>query len=135
MRLLSLTDYPSRLSKISTHDQTFALGHVVPPHGIPDDVLKTASGISWRSGADGDRTHGLRLAKPALSQLSYSPSKAASLRRSTRGAEGRPDTPYRGASGLPSHVPASRRAGSAIGPVWILSPSLRKRIADSAAPS
>ena len=26
-----------------------------------------------RSGADGDRTHDLRLAKPALSQLSYSP--------------------------------------------------------------
>src|SRR5215471_7636422 len=26
-----------------------------------------------RGGADGDRTHDLRLAKPALSQLSYSP--------------------------------------------------------------
>ena len=29
-----------------------------------------------RDGADGDRTHDLRLAKPALSQLSYSPSES-----------------------------------------------------------
>jgi hypothetical protein len=32
-------------------------------------------------GADGDRTHDLRLAKPALSQLSYSPSKDVGLGR------------------------------------------------------
>ena len=36
-----------------------------------------------RDGADGDRTHDLRLAKPALSQLSYSPADPRStvLRR------------------------------------------------------
>ena len=32
----------------------------------------------YRSGADRDRTDDLRLAKPALSQLSYSPSGSAS---------------------------------------------------------
>ena len=32
-----------------------------------------------KNGADGDRTHGLRLAKPALSQLSYSPGTATGI--------------------------------------------------------
>src|SRR5213083_659818 len=56
----------------------------------------TAAGITRRRayGADGDRTHDLRLAKPALSRLSYSPeiwdvAEAAS----PNGPEGRPERP------------------------------------------
>ena len=46
----------------------------------------TAAGITRRraNGADGDRTHDLRLAKPALSQLSYSPEGGGSRRRRVR---------------------------------------------------
>ena len=46
----------------------------------------TAAGITRRRayGADGDRTHDLRLAKPALSQLSYSPEGGGSRRQRVR---------------------------------------------------
>jgi hypothetical protein len=42
---------------------------------IPDAVRRNRIGqhAVLAGGADGDRTHDLRLAKPALSQLSYSP--------------------------------------------------------------
>src|SRR2546422_7246817 len=39
-----------------------------------------ASRVGEHDGADGDRTHDLRLAKPALSQLSYSPESGRSRR-------------------------------------------------------
>ena len=50
---------------------------------------RIAVGITLTSpdGADGDRTHDLRLAKPALSQLSYSPEGiAAGTSARSRGA-------------------------------------------------
>ena len=42
-------------------------------------VHRITAGIALNrpNGADGDRTHDLRLAKPALSQLSYSPEGVA----------------------------------------------------------
>ena len=40
----------------------------------PRNGLKPLRAAHSTHGADGDRTHDLRLAKPALSQLSYSPS-------------------------------------------------------------
>src|SRR6185295_13141318 len=47
--------------------------HRGDPRYLPDG---NASGIrAPPRGADGDRTHDLRLAKPALSQLSYSPGR------------------------------------------------------------
>src|SRR2546425_11806803 len=51
---------------------------------------RTAAGIGRPhiDGADGDRTHDLRLAKPALSQLSYSPEEHVGGR-----LEGRPRAP------------------------------------------
>ena len=65
--------------------------------GIPGDVGMTQPGIARRDGADGDRTHDLRLAKPALSQLSYSPyavgNGVAAVRQTS---EGRPDRPLSG---------------------------------------
>src|SRR5262249_49083567 len=64
--------YPSRLSKIGSRERVpLGIDTAIPAavHG------GTAAGIRRRRdhGADGDRTHDLRLAKPALSQLSYSP--------------------------------------------------------------
>src|SRR5262245_15704897 len=67
-----LTDYPSRLSKTETGRcpahiaSSFEIAREAPFPHIPDHSLLD-------DGADGDRTHDLRLAKPALSQLSYSP--------------------------------------------------------------
>ena len=42
------------------------------PAAVPLEPQR-ASRVGEHDGADGDRTHDLRLAKPALSQLSYSP--------------------------------------------------------------
>jgi hypothetical protein len=54
--------YPSRLSKTDVGE--------LAPTKLKIDASNAASS---RTGADGGRTHDLRLAKPALSQLSYSP--------------------------------------------------------------
>jgi hypothetical protein len=43
------------------------------PHGQLAVRRIPSRTLSATGGADGDRTHGLRLAKPALSQLSYGP--------------------------------------------------------------
>jgi hypothetical protein len=55
------------------------------------------TGHRAKDGADGDRTHDLRLAKPALSQLSYSPyamgNRVVAIRRTS---EGRPENPRSG---------------------------------------
>ena len=66
--------YPFRLSKIEVGCGSLRS----PPVRIDTRdprcrSSRTASGIARHCGADGDRTHDLRLAKPALSQLSYSP--------------------------------------------------------------
>ena len=84
-RACSRTDgYPSRLSKTTSRE---------PSLPAPDrrsdprcGSSGTAAGITRRRayGADGDRTHDLRLAKPALSQLSYSPEGGGSRRRRVR---------------------------------------------------
>jgi hypothetical protein len=42
-------------------------------NAIPDRAERHDRASQCDHGADGDRTHDLRLAKPALSQLSYSP--------------------------------------------------------------
>ena len=63
---------------------------------------RTASGIARHCGADGDRTHDLRLAKPALSQLSYSPRWIPGGRTWRR--KGRVEWPGEGQSTLPSHA-------------------------------
>ena len=67
-------------------------------------------------GADRDRTDDLRLAKPALSQLSYSPEKAC-----------RPILPNPGSAGSKSHLSSTRlehptsaaKRGADGGPGWI----------------
>ena len=90
--MLSLTDYPSNLSKTDPR--------CPPPRGIdtpiPAPVLtgpQRASGVRI-DGADGDRTHDLRLAKPALSRLSYSPETwDVAEAASPNGPEGRPERP------------------------------------------
>src|SRR5262245_56469542 len=72
-RACSLTDYPSRLSKTVgvTNRLSARRNQRVTPGVVSLGRPYRASHA--RSGADGDRTHDLRLAKPALSQLSYSP--------------------------------------------------------------
>ena len=75
--------------------------------GSPMPCLRTASGIACflrARGADGDRTHDLRLAKPALSQLSYSPGTVRSALTADVGGGQAPGT-TRGPSSLPSHHP------------------------------
>ena len=53
-----------------------------------------ASRVGEHDGADGDRTHDLRLAKPALSRLSYSPETwDVAEAASPNGPEGRPQKP------------------------------------------
>src|SRR5438309_2631387 len=78
----------------------------------------TAAGITRRRayGADGDRTHDLRLAKPALSQLSYSPEVGVADDRRAG-----PARLVRSASRLPSHVRCRYRAGR-MGLTWIRPP-------------
>ena len=74
--------------------------------GSPIPYIRTASGIArgHRNGADGGRTHDLRLAKPALSQLSYSPGREGSCCGEAT-AEGRIEGPPSGSpSSLPSHT-------------------------------
>lgn len=46
-----------------------------PPNSAPEGCLRSRALTGPRDGAEGDRTLDLRLAKPALSQLSYSPSR------------------------------------------------------------
>ena len=78
---LELTVYPSRLSKTTLRER-FASR----PGSTPRSPLRfsgepqRASRVTRHDGADGDRTHDLRLAKPALSQLSYSPEGGGSRR-------------------------------------------------------
>ena len=62
MRLLSL-DYRSNFQR------TVAIAHCDPRESRHGPLGHRTT----QDGADGDRTHDLRLAKPALSQLSYSP--------------------------------------------------------------
>ena len=81
------------------------------------------TGHHAKNGADGDRTHGLRLAKPALSQLSYSPEGGESGDTIRRISEGRPDHPHgQGVSGLPSSEPPEALAENAVGFVRIEPP-------------
>ena len=70
----------------------------------------TAAGITRRRayGADGDRTHDLRLAKPALSQLSYSPEGHGGR---TVGGQARSASVKRPKPTLSGPVPVTRRKG------------------------
>src|SRR5262245_54024960 len=76
----------------------------------PDHIGHHATGPTH--GADGDRTHDLRLAKPALSQLSYSPEGSlfagrrapAARRAGSKGLDG-------GLSSLPSCLRLHSGAG------------------------
>ena len=66
--------YPYAIVKDLLTDETSQTRFSKSPR-LQQTLGRTSSRIvQWRShGADGDRTHDLRLAKPALSQLSYSP--------------------------------------------------------------
>ena len=66
---LALLELPFRLSK--TGRATFAARE--PLQCDPRACRRHDRASQCDHGADGDRTHDLRLAKPALSQLSYSP--------------------------------------------------------------
>ena len=55
-----------------------------PPGKVPDGSIGAGLRVRPPGGADRDRTDDLRLAKPALSQLSYSPT-GAQLGRQKRG--------------------------------------------------
>ena len=68
--MLSLGNLPDQIVKDQASGTNPRLNRLAIPEGVPRG---TASGITHDHGADGDRTHDLRLAKPALSQLSYSP--------------------------------------------------------------
>src|SRR5262245_30633092 len=68
MRLLSLR-LPFRFSKTGRA----VLRPVNRCNAIPERAGRHDRASQCDHGADGDRTHDLRLAKPALSQLSYSP--------------------------------------------------------------
>jgi hypothetical protein len=111
-RACSPTDgYPSRLSKIGSRERV--------PLGIDTAIPAavrggTAAGITRRRdhGADGDRTHDLRLAKPALSQLSYSPEGGGAEAASPKRARGQARRASRGRSSLPSHFRLPPGAGS-----------------------
>src|SRR5207245_141616 len=100
-RLLSLTDYPSNLSKSDSRERLTARPRDGSTRRSPLRSSPDRSGhrASFMDGADGDRTHDLRLAKPALSQLSYSPEGRLRGR-----SEGRPGAPLRSTPSLPSHV-------------------------------
>jgi hypothetical protein len=78
--------------------------------GSPRTSFPTISGIRLmdEGGADGDRTHDLRLAKPALSQLSYSP-RPGYVERMTAKREGRLQGSAIKPPSLPSHVNRRRR--------------------------
>ena len=74
--------------------------------------VRTAAGITRRhprDGADGDRTHDLRLAKPALSQLSYSPERGCKG-ESENAPRGQARRASRGPSSLPSLTSGFRPA-------------------------
>ena len=74
--MLSIDGLPVQIVKDRTGDWTpdlrleFEIQHRDAPVGMHASMLLD-------HGADGDRTHDLRLAKPALSQLSYSPAVVA----------------------------------------------------------
>ena len=96
-RACSRTDgYPSRLSKNSARSPRRLWRRI--DTAIPDAVRlepDRASHVREHDGADGDRTHDLRLAKPALSQLSYSPEGWALAEGASRnGPEGRLEAPH-----------------------------------------
>gem|GEM_PF-4020494 len=63
-----------QLSK-NTEDE-FPRTEKFAPLDAPYRVPRRANSLSFINGADGDRTHDPRLAKPVLSQLSYSPTRA-----------------------------------------------------------
>ena len=123
-RACSRTDgYPSRLSK-NTSRERFASRR----GSTPRSPLRfrwepqRASRVGEHDGADGDRTHDLRLAKPALSQLSYSPEGGGRGGCESERARGQARMAWRGRSSLPSHVRLSRGAGP-VALVWMLSSS------------
>ena len=95
--MLSLTDYPSKFSKTTRQRPERVVARPLPAE-------KGHQSTFSRRGADGDRTHGLRLAKPALSQLSYSPQGKPQLIHAFLGLlyEGRPEASTNDPSGLPS---------------------------------
>ena len=104
-----LTDYPSRLSKNRARDSRLELRIST----IPAAVRRTATGIAH--GADGDRTHDLRLAKPALSQLSYSPERTSGCPAGVVLRRAGPRFPVLGAPwGCPRQRGPSRRIAPAI---------------------
>ena len=74
-------------------------------------------------GADGDRTHGLRLAKPALSQLSYSPDVESC--RGSAERVGRIEQPHRRLLEPTPHCRLCPRAGNA-SLFSLISPPLRE---------
>src|SRR5207245_10998521 len=81
-RTCSRTDgYPSRLSKTTLRERFASRpgSTLRSPLRFPAEPQR-ASRVARHDGADGDRTHDLRLAKPALSQLSYSPEGGGSRR-------------------------------------------------------
>ena len=72
-RACSLTDLPVQVVKDRRPVNRMSTGRVrreTPGSFCIADAIRA---FHARGGADGDRTHDLRLAKPALSQLSYSP--------------------------------------------------------------
>ena len=81
-----LTDYPSRLSKIDRHNGRLQHGSTARSPMRSGESHRAAR--CARCGADGDRTHDLRLAKPALSQLSYIPLSSPRARAAAVGVLG-----------------------------------------------
>jgi hypothetical protein len=117
-RACSRTDgYPSRLSKNPARSPVRLSRRT--DTAIPDAVRlepHRASQVRENDGADGDRTHDLRLAKPALSQLSYSPEGRALVEVASRnGPEGRPEAPRE----VPRAYPLT--SGLRLAPVPLLS--------------
>ena len=119
--MLSYGNYPFRLSKTAANREL--LSRHAGPSPDPRCRLVRWDGIGQRTthGADGDRTHDLRLAKPALSQLSYSPGLERPGRQCRPGAEGRierpPEKPLEPTLTLPaSRVPATPCLSSGWGP-------------------
>src|SRR5262249_46299304 len=104
-RACSLTDYPSRLSKTGSLASRRSLAE--NQRGTPGPIFRGRGtrASHARGGADGDRTHDLRLAKPALSQLSYSPDDPQAPRRTLPPSEvgpGRVELPTLPLSGVRS---------------------------------
>jgi hypothetical protein len=86
------------------------------PAAVPAEPQR-ASRVGEHDGADGDRTHDLRLAKPALSQLSYSPDGwGVAEAASPNGSEGRLEGPR----GAPRAYPLTSGFRPGAGPVALV---------------